>query len=123
MHSIAMQFRNTAFAAALALLPAAYPALAQVGGELVGHWRKTIVDLERSIDYNLVLNADGTAQQWTVTAMETESPTAGTWEASDTTLTLRMGGSEEAAAPYFFHEGQLVFPNIEGSRRFWERIE
>jgi hypothetical protein len=38
-------------------------------------------------------------------------------------LTLRMDGSEEGSAPYFFFEGQLVFPNVEGGRRYWDRVQ
>lgn len=123
MHSFAMQFRNAAFAAALALASAAFPALAQDSAALVGHWRKTTILFESPRDEHLVLNADSTFQNWTVTATETETPLAGQWEAGERTLIFRMEGSEDQSSPFTFFEGQLVFPNVEGGRGFWERIE
>jgi hypothetical protein len=123
MHSFAMQFRTIAFAAALALMQAAFPALAQDGGELVGHWRKTTIVFESPRDEHLILNADSTFQNWTVTATETETPLAGQWEASENTLIFRMEGSEDQSSPFTFFEGQLVYPNVEGRRGFWDRVE
>jgi hypothetical protein len=120
MHSLAMQFRNAAFAAALALLPTAFPALAQ---ELAGHWRKTTIVFESPRDEHLVLNADSTFQNWTVTATETGTPLAGQWEADGNMLIFRIEGSEDQSSPFTFFEGQLVFPNVEGGRGFWERLE
>jgi hypothetical protein len=120
MNSFAMQFRTIAFAAALALLPAAFPALAQ---ELAGHWRKTTIVFESPRDEHLVLNANSTFQNWTVTATETGAPLAGQWDANENILIFRMEGSEDQSAPFTFFEGQLVFPNIEGGRGFWERVE
>jgi uncharacterized protein YfaT (DUF1175 family) len=120
MHSFAVQFRSAAFAAALALMQAAYPALAQ---ELAGHWRKTVIVFESPRDEHLILNADSTFQNWTVTATETGAPLAGRWEASENMLTFRMEGSEEQSSPFTFFEGQLIFPNVEGGRGFWERVE
>ena len=123
MHSFAVQFRNTAIAAALAILAAASPALAQDAAELVGHWRKTTIVFESPRDEHLILNADSTFQNWTVTASETETPLAGQWEANENMLIFRMEGSEDQSSPFTFFEGQLVFPNIEGGRGFWERVE
>ena len=123
MHSFAMQFRSFALASALALMSAAFPALAQDGGELVGHWRKTTIVFESPRDEHLILNPDSTFQNWTVTATETGTPLAGQWEANENTLTFRMEGSEDQSSPFTFFEGQLVYPNIEGNRGFWERME
>ena len=123
MHSFAVQFRNTAIAAALAILAAASPALAQDAAELVGHWRKTTIVFESPRDEHLILNAESTFQNWTVTASETETPLAGQWEANENMLIFRMEGSEDQSSPFTFFEGQLVFPNIEGGRGFWERVE
>ena len=123
MHSFAMQFRTIAFAAALALVQAAFPALAQDGGGLVGHWRKTTIVFESPRDEHLILNADSTFQNWTVTATETGTPLAGQWEARENMLVFRMEGSEDQSSPFTFFEGQLVFPNVEGGRGFWERVE
>jgi hypothetical protein len=120
MHSFAMQFRTFTFAAALALLPAAFPALAQ---ELAGHWRKTTIVFESPRDEHLILNADSTFQNWTVTADETGTPLAGQWEANENILIFRMEGSEDQSSPFTFFEGQLVYPNVEGGRGFWERVE
>ena len=120
MHSIATQIRNAAFAAALSLTTAVFPALAQ---ELAGHWRKTTIVFESPRDEHLILNADSTFQNWTVTATETETPLAGQWEANENMLIFRMEGSEDQSSPFTFFEGQLVFPNIEGGRGFWERVE
>ncbi len=123
MHSFAMQFRRFALASALALMSAAFPALAQDGGELVGHWRKTTIVFESPRDEHLILNADSTFQNWTVTAAETGTPLAGQWEANENTLIFRMEGSEDQSSPFTFFEGQLVYPNVEGGRGFWERVE
>jgi hypothetical protein len=120
MHSFAMQFRTIALAAAMALMPAVFPALAQ---ELAGHWRKTTIVFESPRDEHLILNADSTFQNWTVTADETGIPLTGQWEASGNILTFRIEGSEDQSSPFTFFEGQLVFPNIEGGRGFWERVE
>jgi hypothetical protein len=134
MHALAL--RSSALAITLlALSQIASPALSQgasaeteatvaVGNsELVGHWLRPVIALDTVTDHHLVLNPDGTAEQWAATPFSTDPPTAGTWEASADTLTLRMDGSEQASAPYFFFEGQLVFPNVEGNRRFWERAQ
>ena len=123
MHSFAMQFRNAAFAAMMVLMPAVFPALAQDSAALVGHWRKTAIVFESPRDEHLILNADSTFQNWTVTATETGTPLAGQWEARENMLVFRMEGSEDQSSPFTFFEGQLVFPNVESGRGFWERVE
>jgi hypothetical protein len=120
MHSPAMQFRIFTLAAALALMQAAFPAVAQ---ELAGHWRKTTIVFESPRDEHLILNADSTFQNWTVTADATGAPLAGQWEANGNMLIFRMEGSEDQSSPFTFFEGQLVYPNIEGGRGFWDRVE
>jgi hypothetical protein len=120
MRSLAVRFRHVAIAAALALMSAAFPALAQ---ELAGHWRKTTIVFESPRDEHLILNADSTFQNWTVTADETGTPLAGQWEANGNMLTFHIEGSEDQSSPFTFFEGQLVYPNIEGGRGFWDRVE
>ncbi len=87
---------------------------------LVGHWRKTTIRFETPEDEHLVLNADGTAENWVVTASSRSRTTTGTWKVQGKILTLRLG--EEVSNPFFIHEGQLVFPNIQNRRRFWDGI-
>jgi hypothetical protein len=123
MHSFVMEFRKSAFAAVVALLPAACPALAQDGGELAGHWRKTTIVFESPRDEHLILGADNTFQNWTATATETGTPLTGRWETNENTLIFHIEGSEDQSSPFTLFEGQLVYPNIEGNRGFWDRVE
>lgn len=123
MHSFVVQFRAAAFAAALALMSTAIPAFAQDASELVGHWRKTTVVFESPRDEHLILNPDSTFQNWSVTATETGAPLAGQWETNENVLIFKMEGSEDQSSPFTFLEGQLVYPNVEGARGFWDRVE
>jgi hypothetical protein len=90
--------------------------------QLIGHWRKTTIVFESPKDEHLVLNADGTAENWVVTAESRSEPVTGRWSVEGKTLTLSFGENENAH-PFTFHEGQLVFPNIPKRRGFWEKIE
>ena len=74
-------------------------------------------------DEHLVLHADGTAENWVVTAHSRSDPITGSWSVEGKTLTLLLGEENEISLPFTFHEGQLVFPNIPNRRGFWERIE
>ena len=89
---------------------------------LVGHWRTTSIVFGSPRDEHLVLNADGTAQNWVVTASDRSGVKAGTWKVEGRTLSLLLAGSNEVSLPFTIHEGQLVFPNIQNRRRFWERL-
>jgi hypothetical protein len=89
---------------------------------LIGHWRKTTIGYTGPIDEHLVLNSNGTVENWTVTAYERREPVIGHWSVEGKTLTLSFGGSDRSN-PFTFYQGQLVFPNIPNRRGFWERIE
>lgn len=88
---------------------------------LLGHWRNTTVPGGSPIDKNMVLRADGTAFSWTVTAHSRTEPASGSWAVRGRYLVVRYASGEEMSLPYTFYDGQLVYPNIEGQRKFWER--
>ena len=90
--------------------------------QLIGHWRKTTIVFESPKDEHLVLHADGTAENWVVTAESRSEPVTGRWSVEGKILTLSFGENENAS-PFTFYERQLVFPNIPNRRGFWERIE
>jgi hypothetical protein len=92
-------------------------------GALVGHWRKTTIVFGSPKDEHLVLDADGSAENWMVRASGRSDATTGSWAADGNTLTLRMEGYNEVSRPFTFYEGQLVFPNIQDQRGFWEKVE
>ncbi len=89
---------------------------------LIGHWRKTTIVFERPKDEHLVLHADGTMENWVVTAESRSEPVTGRWSVEGKTLILKFGDNENSN-PFTFYEGQLVFPNISNRRGFWEKIE
>jgi hypothetical protein len=89
---------------------------------LIGHWRKTTIVFESPKDEHLVLHADGTAENWVVTAESRSEPITGHWSIEGKTLTLTFGDNENSR-PFTFYEGQLVFPNIPNRRGFWEKID
>lgn len=89
---------------------------------LIGHWRKTTIESESPEDEHLVLHADGTAEDWNVSAYKRTEPLRGRWSVEGKTLTLSFG-SNENSRPFTLYEGQLVFPNIPNRRQFWEKIE
>ncbi len=89
---------------------------------LIGHWRKTTIVFGSPKDEHLVLKADGTAENWVVTAESRSEPVTGRWSVEGKTLRLSFGENENSK-PFTFYEGQLVFPNIQNRRGFWEKIE
>jgi hypothetical protein len=89
---------------------------------LICHWRKTTIVFGSPKDEHLVLNADGTAENWVVTAENRSQPVTGRWSVEGKTLTLSFGENQNSQ-PFTFYEGQLVFPNIPNRRGFWEKIE
>jgi hypothetical protein len=89
---------------------------------LVGHWRKTTIVFEQPEDEHLLLHADGTAENWVVTASSHSAPTTGTWNVEGKMLNLLLEGHEHISRPFTIYEEQLVFPNIPNRRRFWEKI-
>ncbi len=99
------------------------PALTESASVLVGHWKKTLIQLEQPFDYHLVLNDDGTFQEWVASAAGTDAPTSGSWQASDTMLMFQTDGNGPVEAPWTIYEGRLIYPNIDGRRGDWERME
>ena len=89
---------------------------------LIGEWRKTTIVFGSPKDEHLVLKADGTAENWVVTAESRSEPVSGRWSVEGKTLTLSFGENENAK-PFTFYQGQLVFPNNPNRRGFWEKIE
>ena len=89
---------------------------------LVGHWRKTTIVFESPRDEHLVLHADGTAENWVVTASDRTDPITGRWSVEGKTLTLSFGDNENSRR-FTIDEGQLVFPNIPNRRQFWDKVE
>jgi hypothetical protein len=89
---------------------------------LTGHWRKTTIVFGSPKDEHLVLHADGTAENWLVTAESRSEPVTGRWSVEAKTLTLSFGENENSK-PFTFYQGQLVFPNIPNRRGFWEKIQ
>lgn len=89
---------------------------------LVGHWRKTTIVFESPRDEHLVLGADGTVENWVVTASSQSATTKGTWNVEGKTLSLLLNGGTQISQPFTIHEGQLVFPNIPKRRGFWEKL-
>jgi hypothetical protein len=89
---------------------------------LVGHWRKTTISYVGPRDENLVLRANGAAERWEVTAQSRTPVATGTWRVDDKILTVQIAGKNTASLPFTFHQGQLVFPNIQNRRGFWDRI-
>jgi hypothetical protein len=118
-----------AIAVALAITAAGIPAhasevepISEGARVVVGHWRKTTIVFENPKDEHLVLKADGTAENWVVTASSRSGTTTGTWRVEGKILTLLLRENGEVSRPFTIHEGQLVFPNIQNQRRFWEKI-
>jgi hypothetical protein len=91
-------------------------------GQLFGHWRKTTIGYTGPMDEHLVLHANGTVENWTVTAYERREPVTGHWNVDGKMLTLSFGGNDRSS-PFTFYQGQLVYPNIPNRRGFWEKIE
>ena len=89
---------------------------------LVGHWRKTTIQHTGPRDEHLVLGADGTMADWIVTAESRTEPVSGAWRVDGKVLTISVDGRVTASQPFTFYQGQLVFPNVQNRRGFWEKI-
>ena len=76
---------------------------------LVRHWRKTTIVSENPRDEHLVLHADGTAENWIVTATSRTEKTTGRWSVEGTTLKLDLG-ENEISQPFTLYEGTARFP-------------
>jgi hypothetical protein len=90
--------------------------------DLVAHWRSTRIVFESPRDEHLVLQADGSAETWTVTASGRSASVKGTWGSEGRTLTIDWENGQKWARPFTFYEGQLVFPNVPKQRKFWDRL-
>ena len=91
-------------------------------GQLVGHWRTTRIVFETPRDDNLILHPDGSAERWSVTATSREPRARGRWTSQGSTLSVTWDTGEQMSQPFTFHQGQLVLPNVQGGRRFWDRL-
>lgn len=100
-------------------------AIRAAGGnsELVGLWRSTRIVFDSPRDDFLELLADGTAAEWSATAGGQGPKTTGRWTTTEKELTITWSTGDRWSNPFTFYEGDLVFPNIQGSRKFWERIQ
>jgi hypothetical protein len=105
-------------------LGAAGPGLADDANPdaLVGHWRKTTIQHLGARDEHLALAQDGTMTDWSVTAESRTQPVSGAWRVDGNILTISVDGRVTASQPFTFYKGQLVFPNVQNRRGFWEKI-
>jgi hypothetical protein len=90
---------------------------------LVGHWRTTSVGLGRVRDDHMVLRADGSAEKWSVTAQSRGSSISGRWSSQGSTLNVNWSDGTGVSQPFTMYQGQLVLPNLQGRRRFWDRVQ
>lgn len=129
MKSSIKRFCNIAISIALLLTAAGIPKYAHAfepisedASVVVGYWRKTTIDYIGPTDENLVLNPDGTAEKWIVTASSRSATTKGRWAVEGKILTINFEDNKTLSNPFTIHKGNLVFPNIENRRRFWDKI-
>jgi hypothetical protein len=90
---------------------------------LIGHWRTTRIVFDSARDDHLVLRADGSAETWSVTASSRGSRVSGRWSSSGSTLNVIWDNGNQLSQPFTMYQRQLVLPNIQGKRRFWDRLE
>jgi len=109
-----------AMAPAAAVAQGADPGRAQ---SLVGHWRNTQIVFGSARDENIVLRANGVVEKWSVTASSRSSIVRGRWETQANIFSVDWEDGTKWSGPFTFHQGNLVFPNRQGQRRFWDRIE
>ncbi len=109
-----------AMAPATAVAQIADPGRAQ---SLIGHWRNTRIVFDRAHDEHIVLRANGVVEKWSVTASSRSSIVRGRWETQANTLSIDWEDGTKWSGLFTFHQGNLVFPNRQGQRRFWDRIE
>ena len=83
----------------------------------------TRIVFEMPKDEHLVLHANGSVENWVVTAEGRGETIIGTWSVEDKILIISLEGENEISFPFTFHEGQLIYPNISSQRGFWEKIE
>jgi hypothetical protein len=95
---------------------------------LIGHWRKTTTIYYSVKDEHLVFRPDGTVDNWVETVSgpyegrtSRTATTAGRWAVEGKLLNIDWG-DKQSSRPFFFHEGQLVLPNIPNARQYWDRV-
>jgi hypothetical protein len=91
--------------------------------ELAGKWRRTELLIDLPQDVYLDLKADGNVTNWVENSGKMQVPRSGKWDTSDGKLVFRYDGFTEESEAYSLYEGQLVYPNVEGRRGFWDRVE
>ena len=111
---------SLALACAAAMAQTAEPARPQ---NLVAHWRNTRIVFESPRDEHLVLRGDGSAETWTVTASGKSAPVRGRWDAQARTLSIDWEDGAKWSRPFTFYQRQLVFPNVQNRRKFWDRLD
>jgi hypothetical protein len=89
---------------------------------LIGHWRSTTIEFIGPRDEHLVLYENGTAETWMVTASSRTPAVRGRWRVKGTMLSVDWEDGRQWGQPFTFFEGQLVFPNVQNQRQFWEPI-
>jgi hypothetical protein len=99
------------------------PARGATDSTLVGHWRTTRIVFESPRDDHLVLGADGTAERWSVTASGSGPKTVGRWAVAGSVLSLTWSGEAQTSQAFTMYQGQLVLPNVQGRRVFWDRFD
>ena len=90
---------------------------------LLGHWRSTRIVYGTPNDEHLVLRGNGVVERWSVTPSARSAPVRGRWTAQGKILTLEWEDGNQWSRPFTFHDGNLVFPNVQNQRKFWERIQ
>ena len=109
-----------ALAAATRMAQAASPSRAQ---KLIGHWRNTRIVFDSPRDEHMVLRGNGVVERWLVTASGRSGAVRGRWSTQANILSMDWEDGSQWSRPFTFHEGNLVFPNVQNQRKFWERIE
>jgi hypothetical protein len=99
------------------------PARGVTDSTLVGHWRTTRIVFESPRDDHLELSADGTAERWSVTASGSGPKTVGRWAVAGSVLSLTWSGETQTSQAFTMYQGQLVLPNVQGRRVFWDRLD
>jgi hypothetical protein len=106
---------------------AAATRMAQAAGpsreKLIGHWRSTQIVFGSPRDDHMVLRSNGLVERWSVTASGRSGAVKGRWSTQANSLSLEWDDGSQWSRPFTFHEGNLVFPNVQNQRKFWERIE
>jgi hypothetical protein len=95
---------------------------------LIGHWRKTTTIYYSVKDEHLVFHPDGTVDNWVEKVSgpyegrtSRTGTTTGRWRVEGKLLNIDWG-DKQSSRPFFFHNGQLVLPNIPNARQFWDRV-